>query len=99
MPKPKTNETRDQDGIGRPTLHPTWEDTHGRNLPVYNIYQFTASNPTGQTEMWNTTENWISKQKKGRIIMHGDLNSAHSGCQWNYAQPLNKDIGTEDNKL
>jgi len=62
-----------------------------------NIYQFTTSNPTGQTEIWNTTENlnWISKQKKGRKIIHGDLNKA----RWDYVQPLNKDIGTADNKL
>ena len=33
------------------------------------------------------------------IIMQGDLNCAHQGCRWKYAQPLNKDIGTADNKL
>jgi len=71
----------------------------GETFKFMNIYQLTASNPTGQTEMWNTTENWTSKQKNCRIIMHGDLNSAHSGCQWDYAQPLFKDIGTADNKL
>jgi len=64
-----------------------------------NIYQFIASNPMGQTDMWNTTENWITKQKNNRIIMQGDLNCAHPGCRWDYAQPLNKDIGTADNKL
>jgi len=31
--------------------------------------------------------------------MQGDLNCAHPECQWDYAQPLNKDIGTADNKL
>jgi len=31
--------------------------------------------------------------------MQGDLNCAHPGCRWDYAQPLNKDIGTADNKL
>jgi len=31
--------------------------------------------------------------------MQGDLNSAHLGCRWDYAQPLNKDIGMADNKL
>jgi len=49
--------------------------------------------------MWNTTENGISKQKKGQINMHGDFNGAHLGCQWDYAQPLNRDLGTADNKL
>ena len=49
--------------------------------------------------MWNTTENWITKQKNNRIIMQGDLNCAHPGCRWDYAQPLNNDLGTADNKL
>ena len=40
-----------------------------------------------------------NKQKGNRIIMLGDLNCAHQGCRWEYAQPLNKDIGTADNKL
>jgi len=31
--------------------------------------------------------------------MQGDLNSAHPGGRWDYAQPLNKDIGIADNKL
>ena len=31
--------------------------------------------------------------------MQGDLNSAHPGCRWNYAQPLNKNTGMADNKL
>jgi len=66
----------------------------GETFQFMNIYQFTASNPTSQTEMWNTTENWIIKQEKGRIIMQGDLNGAHS-----YAQLLNKEIGTAENKL
>jgi len=30
-----------------------------------NMHQFTASNLAGQTEMWNTTENWVTKQKCG----------------------------------
>jgi len=64
-----------------------------------NIYQFTATIPMGQTDMWTTTENWINKQKINQIIMQGDLNCAHPGCQWDYAQPLNKDLGTADNKL
>jgi len=64
-----------------------------------NIYQFTAANPTGQTDVWTTTENLINKQKNNRIIMQGDLNCAHPGCRWDYAQPLNKDLGTADNKL
>jgi len=71
----------------------------GTTFQFMNIYQFTAANPTGQTNMWTTTENWINKQKNTRIIMQGDLNCAHPGCRWNYAQPLNKDIGTADNKL
>jgi len=71
----------------------------GTTFQFMNIYQFTAANPTGQTDMRTTTENWIIKQKNNRIIMQGDLNCAHPGCRWNYAQPLNKDIGTADNKL
>jgi len=71
----------------------------GTTFQFMNIYQFTASNPTGLTEMWNTTENWITRQKKNRVIMQGDLNSAHPGCRWDYAQPLIKDIGMADNKL
>ena len=63
------------------------------------MYQFTAANPQGQTEMWTATENWISKQKDNRIILQGDLNSAHPGGRWDYAQPLNKEIGTADKKL
>jgi len=31
--------------------------------------------------------------------MQRDLNCAHPGCRWDYAQPLNKDLGTADNKL
>ena len=31
--------------------------------------------------------------------MQGDLNSAHPGCRWDYAQLFNKDIGMADNKL
>jgi len=53
----------------------------------------------GQTDMWTTTENWITKQKNNRIIMQGDLNCAHPGCRWDYAQPLNRDLGMADNKL
>ena len=62
-------------------------------------YQFTTANPMGQTEMWTATENWINKQKDSRIILQGDLNSAHPGGRWDYAQPLNKDIGMADKKL
>ena len=29
----------------------------------------------------------------------GDLNCAHPGCQWDYAQPLNRDLGLADNKI
>jgi len=71
----------------------------GTTFQFMNIYQFTAANPTGQTDMWTTTENWINKQKNNRIIMQGDLNCAHPGCRWDYAQPPNKDMGTADNKL
>ena len=53
----------------------------------------------GQAEMWTATENWINKQKDSRIILQGDLNCAHPGGRWDYAQPLNKDIGMADNKL
>jgi len=60
----------------------------GTTFQFLNIYQFTASNPTGQTEMWNTTENWITKQKENCIIMQGDLNSAHPGCRWDTHKPL-----------
>jgi len=38
----------------------------GATFQFMTIYQFTASNPMGQTEMWNTMENWITKQKKKR---------------------------------
>ena len=71
----------------------------GTTFQIINIYQFTAANPEGQSAMWTTTENWVNKQKGNRIIMQGDLNCAHQGCRWEYAQPLNKDIGTADNKL
>jgi len=52
----------------------------GTTFQLMNIYQFTASNPMGQTDMWNTTENWITKQKNNRIVMQGDLNCAQPGC-------------------
>jgi len=71
----------------------------GTIFQLMNINQFTASNPMGQTNMWNTTENWITKQKNKRIIMQGNLNCAHLGCRWDYVQPLNKDIEMADNKL
>jgi len=71
----------------------------GITIQFMNICPFTASNPTGQTDMWTTTENWITKQNNNRIIMQGDLNCAHPGCQWDYAQPLNRDLGMADNKL
>jgi len=53
----------------------------GITIQFMNIYQFTASNPTGQTNIWTTTESWISKQKNNRIIMQGDLNCAHPGSR------------------
>ena len=31
--------------------------------------------------------------------MQGDLNFAHPGSQWDYAQPLNRDLGTADNRF
>jgi len=71
----------------------------GITIQFTNICQFTASNPTGQTDMWTTTENWITKQKNNRIIMQGDLNCAHPGSRWDYAQPLNRDLGTADNRF
>jgi len=71
----------------------------GTTFQFMNMYQFTAANPMGQTEMWTTTENWINKQKNSRIILQGDLNGAHPGCRWDYAQTLDKDIGTADNRL
>ena len=71
----------------------------GTTFQFMNIYQFTTSNPMGQTDMWITTENWITKQKNICIIMQGDLNCAHPGCRWDYAQPLNRDLGMADNKL
>jgi len=71
----------------------------GTTFQFMNIYQFTAANPMRQTEMWTTTEDWINKQKNNQLIMQGDLNCAHSGCQWDYAQPLDKDLGMADNKL
>jgi len=52
----------------------------GETFQFINIYQVTASNPTGQTELCNITGNWINKQTNARIILHGDLNCAHSGC-------------------
>jgi len=54
----------------------------GETFQCIHIFLFSASNPPGKNEMWNTTENWTIKQGKleGRIIMQGDLNSAHSGC-------------------
>jgi len=55
------------------------------------IYQFTASNPMGQTDMWITAETWITKQKNNHIIMQGGLKCAHPDCCWDYAQPLNKE--------
>ena len=68
----------------------------GTTFQFINMYQFTAANPQGQTEMWTATENWINKQKDSRTILQGDLNSAHPGGRWDYAQPLNKDIGMAD---
>jgi len=32
----------------------------GTTIQFMNIHQFTASNPTGQTDMWTTTENRIT---------------------------------------
>jgi len=71
----------------------------GTTFQLMNIYQFTASNPMGQTDMWTTTENWITKQKNNRVMMQGDLNFAHPGCQWDYAQTLKRDLGMADNTL
>ena len=39
----------------------------GTTFQFMNIYQFTATNPTGHTDLWTTTENWINKQKNNRI--------------------------------
>ena len=47
----------------------------GTTFQFMNMYQFTVANPMGQTEMWTTTENWISKQKNSQIVLQGDLNS------------------------
>jgi len=41
----------------------------GTKFQFTNIYQFTAAKPTGQTDVWTTTGNWINKQKNNRIIM------------------------------
>jgi len=71
----------------------------GITIQFMNIYQFTASNPTRQTDMWTTTENGITKQKNNRIIMLGGLNCAHPGSRWDHAQPLNRDLGMADNKF
>ena len=71
----------------------------GTIFQFINMYQLTAANPMGQTEMWTATQNWINKQKDSRITLQGDLNCAHPGGRWDYAQPLNKDIGTADKKL
>jgi len=71
----------------------------GTTFQFMNIYQFTAANTMGQTDMCTTTEKWINKQKNNQIILQGDLNCTHPGYQWDYAQPLNKDLGTADNKL
>ena len=35
----------------------------GTTFQFMNIYQFTAANPMGQTDMWTTTENWINNKK------------------------------------
>ena len=53
----------------------------GTTFHRMNIYQFTASNPMGQTDIWTATENWITKQKNNHIIMQRDLNCAHPGCR------------------
>ena len=37
--------------------------------------------------------------KNNRIIMQGDLNCAHPGCRWDYAQPLTKDLILADDIL
>jgi len=96
MPTFQTNESRDMKGLRRSTLYPSEGRTStGVTLQFMNIYQFTDSNPVGQTEMRNTTENWTFKQEKDRIILQGDLNSAHLGCRGT----MHKDIGTADNKL
>ena len=44
----------------------------------------------GQTEMWTTTENWISKQKHSQIILQGDLNGAHPGADGTTLNPSTK---------
>jgi len=61
----------------------------GTTFQFMNIYQFTAANPMGQTDMWTTTENWINKQKQKPNYNAGGHN----------AQPLNTDLGMADNKL
>jgi len=71
----------------------------GITIQFMNIYRFSASNPTGQTDMWTTTENWITKQKNNCIIMQGDLNCARPSSRWDYAQPLNRDLRTAHNKF
>jgi len=65
---------------GRPSITQAQTPT-GITIRFMNIYQFTASNPTGQTDMWTTTENWITKQKNNCIIMQVDLNCEHPGSQ------------------
>ena len=84
--------------VGRLSITQTQTPT-GTTFQFMNTYQSTVSNPMGQTDMWTTTENWISKQKNNHIIMQGDLNCAHPGCRWDCAHPLNKDLGTADNKF
>jgi len=36
----------------------------GETFQCIDIFLFSASNPPGKNEMWNTTENWIIKQEK-----------------------------------
>jgi len=63
---------REMDG----RLSITQAQTPTGTFQFMNIYQFTAANPMGQTEMWTTTENWINKQKNNRIIMQGNWQAA-----------------------
>ena len=39
----------------------------GTTFQFINMYQFTAANPMGQTEMWTATENWINNRKTAEL--------------------------------
>jgi len=71
----------------------------GGKFVIINLYQFTAADPTGQAEVWETLQRWILKHPEMQIILIGDLNCAPEGGRYGYSLPLSDSLRRADTGL